>query len=180
MLVGGSVLASGTPAAVRSDPQVIAAYLGDESRMTTCSTSTARMPVTAPPRCCSASTSPSRRRDRGVLGRNGMGKTTTCERSWACCPRAAARSRFAGAASRGRPPNRIARAGIGLVPEGRQVFPTLTVEENLVATAASRQERPAGRSTRVFDLFPRLARARANIGNRCRAANSRCSLSAAR
>ena len=64
-------------------------------------------------------------------------------RSWACCRRLggriwAARCGFDGAVVSGLPPHRIAQRGLGLVPEGRQVFPTLTVEENLVATAANR------------------------------------------
>jgi len=69
---------------------------------------------------------------------------------------------FDGVSLTGLPPYRIARLGLGLVPEGRQVFPTLTVEENLIATA-----RPGPWSlARVFALFPRLAERRSNLGAR--------------
>ena len=54
--------------------------------------------------------------------------------------------------------------GIGLVPEGRQIFPTLTVEENLVATAAARSGAPAGRSSASTIFFPRLKERRRNLG----------------
>ena len=71
-----------------------------------------------------------------------------------------------------RPPFRIAQAGIGLVPEGRQIFPTLSVEENLIATAASRRQVNAGRRRpnylgpgRIYAFFPRLKERRANRGN---------------
>ena len=87
-----------------------------------------------------------------LMGRNGMGKTTTVRALMGLLRPWGGRVTFAGRAVQGTPPHRIARAGIGLVPEGRQVFPTLTVEENLIATA-----RP-GRWTlpRVLALFPRL------------------------
>ncbi len=98
-----------------------------------------------------------------LLGRNGMGKTTTVRAVMGLVPVRAGRVELQGRALQGLPPHRIARAGLGLVPEGRQVFPNLTVRENLVATAANR--RGAGERWtvgRVFDLFPQLAaRARA-------------------
>ena len=65
----------------------------------------------------------------------------------------------------GSPPFKIARAGIGLVPEGRQIFPTLTVEENLIATAASRRGKPRWDIGRIYAFFPRLKERRANRGN---------------
>ena len=72
-----------------------------------------------------------------LMGRNGMGKTTTVHCVLGVLrPRAGSIS-FEGRALKGLPPYRIARLGIALVPEGRQVFPTLTVRENLVATAAN-------------------------------------------
>ena len=73
-----------------------------------------------------------------LLGRNGMGKTTTVRAMMGLLRAAAGEHRASTAAHAGAPPFRIAQAGIGLVPEGRQIFPTLTVEENLVATAADR------------------------------------------
>ncbi len=72
-----------------------------------------------------------------------------------------------GADVTGQPPHRIAQRGIGLVPEGRQVFPTLTVEENLLATAANRRGgAPRWTLPAVLALFPRLAERRSNLGAR--------------
>ena len=100
-----------------------------------------------------------------LLGRNGMGKTTTIRSLLGLLRPGAGRIRFEGSDITGVPPYRIAQAGIGLVPEGRQIFPTLTVEENLVATAADR----FGRATpwtldRVYAVFPRLAERRRHGG----------------
>ena len=102
-----------------------------------------------------------------LLGRNGMGKTTTVRSIMGLVRPAAGRIAFDGAEVTGLPPYRIAQRGIGLVPEGRQVFPTLTVEENLVATAANRTG-GAARWTlpAVLALFPRLAERRRNLGSR--------------
>ena len=85
-----------------------------------------------------------------LLGRNGMGKTTTIRSIMGLTPARAGAIRFAGAEVRELPSYRIAQLGIGLVPEGRQIFPNLTVRENLVAAAANRARAPAipGRSTR--------------------------------
>jgi branched-chain amino acid transport system ATP-binding protein len=99
-----------------------------------------------------------------LLGRNGMGKTTTVRALFGLLPLKAGRIVFEGAALNGRPPHAIARAGLGLAPEGRQVFPTLTVEENLVATAAARQGRGRWTLAEAFRLFPRLAERRRNYG----------------
>jgi len=74
-----------------------------------------------------------------LLGRNGMGKTTTVRAVMGLVPIQAGRVHFDGRELHALPPYRIARAGLGLVPEGRQVFPNLTVRENLVATAANRR-----------------------------------------
>ncbi len=100
-----------------------------------------------------------------LLGRNGMGKTTTVRSIVGLTPPRAGAVLFEGEPLNGRPAHRIARAGLGLVPEGRQVFPTLTVRENLVATAANRQAR-ADRWTldRVFALFPALAERSGSMG----------------
>ena len=73
-----------------------------------------------------------------LLGRNGMGKTTTVRAIMGLIRPRAGRVSFGGVDLTGSAPFRLAQAGIGLVPEGRQVFPTLSVEENLIATAASR------------------------------------------
>ncbi len=92
-----------------------------------------------------------------LLGRNGMGKTTTIRSILGMTPPRQGSVYFAQQNVKGWPSFRIAQLGIGLVPEGRQVFPTLTVGENLLATAANRLNRPQKWNlSRVFDLFPRL------------------------
>src|SRR5215472_15319372 len=73
-----------------------------------------------------------------LLGRNGMGKTTTIRAVMGLVQARSGAATFEGRTLIGLPPFAIAQAGLGLVPEGRQIFPTLTVEENLVATAAAR------------------------------------------
>ena len=100
-----------------------------------------------------------------MLGRNGMGKTSTVRAIMGLLPAQAGSLRFKREAIRGRSPHRIARAGIGLVPEGRQIFPTLTVRENLVATARERG-RQSWTLGRVFELFPALIRSRDTMGSR--------------
>jgi branched-chain amino acid transport system ATP-binding protein len=100
-----------------------------------------------------------------LLGRNGMGKTTTVRAIMGLIRPSAGHIRFDGQDITGDPPYRIAQRGIGLVPEGRQIFPTLSVEENLVATAANR----AGGRARwdlpaIYTLFPRLAERRRQSG----------------
>ena len=92
-----------------------------------------------------------------LLGRNGMGKTTTVRSIMGLVPPRGGEVRFDGRAVQGAAPEKIARCGIGLVPEGRQVFPTLSVRENLVATAGNRLKRAAPWTLeRVYELFPRL------------------------
>src|SRR5262245_63056286 len=71
-----------------------------------------------------------------LLGRNGMGKTTTIRAIMGILPPRTGEVLFDGRPIHGLPSYRVAQSGLGLVPEGRQVFPTLTVRENLVATAA--------------------------------------------
>jgi branched-chain amino acid transport system ATP-binding protein len=99
-----------------------------------------------------------------LLGRNGMGKTTTIRSIMGLLPACGGSADFEGLSLIGLPPYRIAQAGLGLVPEGRQIFLTLTVEENLIATAASRF---ASRWTleRIYDFFPQLAERRRHMGN---------------
>ena len=99
-----------------------------------------------------------------LLGRNGMGKTTTVRSVLGLTPARAGVIRFAGQDVRGLESYRIAKLGIGLVPEGRQIFPNLSVQENLVATARDNGE---ARWTldRVYELFPALAARRSNMGN---------------
>jgi branched-chain amino acid transport system ATP-binding protein len=101
-----------------------------------------------------------------LLGRNGMGKTTTVRSIMGLTPARAGGIAFRGERIERRSPDRIARAGIALVPEGRQIFPNLTVRENLVAFAANRSGTAAPWTLeRVFGFFPRLAERADNMGN---------------
>ena len=97
-----------------------------------------------------------------LLGRNGMGKTTTVRSIMGIARPKSGDISFRGKALQGLSSYRIAQAGLGLVPEGRQVFSNLTVRENLVATA--RGGRPWDLE-RVFGLFPQLAERRSHYGN---------------
>ena len=101
-----------------------------------------------------------------LLGRNGMGKTTTLRAICGLEPVKAGSIRFAGEEIGNQRPDRIGRAGIALVPEGRQVFPNLTVHEHLVAFFANRrQQTEAWTPGRVYELFPRLLERSKNLGN---------------
>ena len=94
-----------------------------------------------------------------LMGRNGMGKTTTVRSIMGLTPAMAGAIRFAGHDIRDLPAYRVAQLGIGLVPEGRQVFPTLTARENLVATAANRGNvADPWTYERICALFPSLER----------------------
>ena len=100
-----------------------------------------------------------------LLGRNGMGKTTAIRTIMGLLPARAGTVTFAGAPATNSTPEAMARRGIGLVPEGRLIFPTLTVRENLVATAANRARRaPAWTLDRVLTLFPRLRERATQLG----------------
>ena len=92
-----------------------------------------------------------------LLGRNGMGKTTTISTIMGIVPARRGRILFEGAAVQGLPAYRVAQHGLGLVPEGRHIFPTLTVRENLVATSGNRRgaETPWTLPA-VLELFPSL------------------------
>ena len=98
-----------------------------------------------------------------LLGRNGMGKTTLLRSLMGLTVPRSGRIRFKNSDIMGWRASAIARAGVGFVPEGRGIFPNLTVEENLVFA-----ERPgSGDWTRetIYELFPRLAERRSNWGN---------------
>ena len=99
-----------------------------------------------------------------LLGRNGMGKTTTVRSIMGITPPKAGTIDFYQEPLRGKPSYRIAQAGIGLVPEGRQVFPNLTVRENLVATATRRGKDP-WTLPKIFELFPNLKERQGHYGN---------------
>ena len=101
-----------------------------------------------------------------LLGRNGMGKTTTVRSIMGLLRPRQGTVRYLGQAIHGLAPYKIARAGLGLVPEGRQIFPNLTVYENLVATAANRRAaKNPWTLERVFVVFPALAERRDNAGS---------------
>ncbi|WP_441233376.1 ABC transporter ATP-binding protein [Bradyrhizobium sp. 930_D9_N1_4] len=101
-----------------------------------------------------------------LMGRNGMGKTTTIRSIMGLTPARSGTIRFAGAEVRELPSYRIAKLGVGLVPEGRQIFPNLTVRENLVAAAADRFGSPNPWTlAAIYVMFPRLAERAANMGN---------------
>jgi branched-chain amino acid transport system ATP-binding protein len=97
-----------------------------------------------------------------LMGRNGMGKTTTIRSIMGLTPARAGRIRFEGRDIRELPPYRIAKLGVGLVPEGRQIFPNLSVHENLIATAVGSGEWAL---KSVYGLFPRLAERARSMGN---------------
>jgi branched-chain amino acid transport system ATP-binding protein len=101
-----------------------------------------------------------------LMGRNGMGKTTTVNAIMGLLPPSRGTVEFAGSRVERLPSFRIARLGLGLVPEGRQIFPNLSVRENLLAAAANRSvhEQP-WTLARVYQFFPRLAERQRNMGN---------------
>jgi len=101
-----------------------------------------------------------------LMGRNGMGKTTTVRSIVGLTPARGGSIRFADQEIRALPSYRIGQLGIGLVPEGRQVFPNLSCRENLVATAANRSgSADPWTLKRICDLFPRLGERLGNMGN---------------
>ena len=101
-----------------------------------------------------------------LLGRNGMGKTTTVRSIMGIVRPGKGTIAFNGESIFGDPSYRIAQAGIGLVPEGRQVFPNLTVRENLVATAANRSgSTEPWTLEKVYELFRNLKQRQNHLGN---------------
>jgi branched-chain amino acid transport system ATP-binding protein len=100
-----------------------------------------------------------------LLGRNGMGKTTTVSSIMGLVRPRGGEVTFEGRRLDGLRPYRIAQCGIGLVPEGRQIFPTLTADENLLATAAVRHPPARWTLERVHALFPRLEERRRHLGS---------------
>ncbi|MFB9950535.1 ABC transporter ATP-binding protein [Rhizobium puerariae] len=101
-----------------------------------------------------------------LLGKNGMGKTTTIRTIFGLTDRITGDVVLNGRRINGLPPYQIARMGVALVPEGRQVFPTLTVVENLVATSrdSTARARAAGVQS-IFELFPRLEERKGSYAN---------------
>lgn len=101
----------------------------------------------------------------GLIGRNGMGRTTVIKCLFGVLPAMAGTILFDNQRINGLASYRIGRLGVSLVPEGRQVFPTLTVEENLVATARRSAAQGQWTLARIYQLFPRLEERRTNLGN---------------
>jgi len=100
-----------------------------------------------------------------IVGRNGMGKTTLCAAIVGMTPpRATGSIRFAGRELIGKPSYRIARQGIGYVPQGRRLFPSLSVDEHLRMVEARRGDSTRWTVDRVYELFPRLAERKRNGG----------------
>jgi branched-chain amino acid transport system ATP-binding protein len=97
-----------------------------------------------------------------LMGRNGMGKTTTVRSIMGLTPPHRGSILFEAGELAGQPAYRVARAGIGLVPEGRQIFPNLTVRENMIATATGNGH---WQYASVCGLFPRLKERAGNMGN---------------
>lgn len=101
-----------------------------------------------------------------LLGRNGMGKTTTINSIMGMVRARSGEINFEGKQIREWPAHRVAQSGMGLVPEGRQIFPNLNVIENLVATSANRfKNKNPWTLDRVFNLFPSLLERAKNMGN---------------
>jgi branched-chain amino acid transport system ATP-binding protein len=101
-----------------------------------------------------------------LLGRNGMGKTTTVRSIMGLTRSRSGAISFRGRRIERQAPDRIARMGIALVPEGRQIFPNLSVRENLVAFAGNRSGRnQPWTPDKVLEFFPRLAERIDNMGN---------------
>ncbi|MCA1326854.1 ABC transporter ATP-binding protein [Herbaspirillum sp. alder98] len=104
-----------------------------------------------------------------LLGRNGMGRSTTVKCLFGLLPSKAGSISFAGQRIEHLPSYKVARRGLGLVPEGRQIFADLSVEENLLATARGAESAGASGSAwtlrRVYDFFPRLAERKRNMGS---------------
>ena len=100
-----------------------------------------------------------------LIGRNGMGKTTTVKTIMGMLQPISGSVRMAGMELQGQPSYKVARSGIGLVPEGRHVFPNLTVRENLVATADNRHQLAQPWTLdAVYKMFPRLYERALNLG----------------
>ena len=100
-----------------------------------------------------------------LLGRNGMGKTTTIRSIIGLTPPRRGSIRFNGVELVGQPPEKIARAGIGLVPQGRMIFPSLSVTENLTMAARTSGKDDPWTLEKVYEIFPRLKERGKNKGN---------------
>jgi branched-chain amino acid transport system ATP-binding protein len=100
-----------------------------------------------------------------LLGRNGMGKTTTIRSIMGLTPPRKGSIKFNGTELVGLPPNQISRTGIGLVPQGRMIFPSLSVTENLTMAARTGDKQDPWTLEKVYETFPRLKERGKNKGN---------------
>jgi len=100
-----------------------------------------------------------------LLGRNGMGKTTTIRTIIGLNPPRRGTILFKDKEVQGLPPNKIAQLGIGLIPQGRMIFPSLSVTENLMMAARTRGKQDAWTLEKVFSFFPQLKERSRNKGN---------------
>jgi branched-chain amino acid transport system permease protein len=179
VLVGGRLLAHGAPDAIRRDASVREAYLG---QMDTAARATpTRHPISPTAIGLDAKglntfygqshilhdidfrINPGE--TVSLLGRNGMGKTTLLRTLMGLTPPRSGTIRLGARDIMGARPSVVARAGLVFVPEGRSIFPNLTVEENLTVAATSRPGEAQWTLARIYSLFPRLAERRGNWGN---------------
>jgi branched-chain amino acid transport system permease protein len=180
VLVGGRLLAHGAPDAIRQDASVREAYLGQLDATTR--VTPARRPISSASIGLEAKgintfygqshilhdvdfrVAPGE--TVSLLGRNGMGKTTLLRTLMGLTPPRSGSIRLGARDMVGERPSVVARAGLAFVPEGRSIFPNLTVEENLTVAATNRPgEAPQWTLARIYSLFPRLAERRGNWGN---------------
>jgi len=173
----GRLIAEGTPEEIQRNPEVQAAYLGGlraTPPRATRPAAEARPPLLALERMDTyygkshilrgVSLEVLAGEVVALLGRNGAGKTTTLMSIMGAVPPSAGVVRFRGEAINGRPPEQISRLGLGLVPQGRRIFPNLTVLENL-SLAAHPRANGGWTTDRVFELFPALGALKASQGD---------------
>ena len=166
MMHDGAVIVEGTPAEIRANQTVHDLYLGRGNRgdeLVHDSAARRREPERVL-RDCAARSRTSRSRSpaapTSMVGRNGMGKTTLCNAIVGIPPaRVTGSIRYQGRELVGRPSYKIAKLGIGYVPQGRRLFPSLSVDEHLRMIAGRGGSGKRWTPERVYELFPRLARA---------------------
>jgi ABC-type branched-subunit amino acid transport system ATPase component/ABC-type branched-subunit amino acid transport system permease subunit len=174
----GRLIADGDPQAVVSDPEVVKAYLGEEqTESRSIAPSLAGKPAVSSNRPILAlkdvvsgyegssvldglSLEVREGEAIALLGRNGVGKTTTLYTIMGLLRASGGNLQFGGADITGMPPNHINRLGLAIVPQGRRVFPNLTILDNLLIA-----RRPGGWDVKdVFDLFPKLGTLQTSLG----------------